>query len=137
MDKPERPPVKDKPGTSIDVRVRYAECDAQGFAHHSVYPIWMEMARTELLRQVGRDYRTMESEGVWFVVGRMQLRYRKPARYDDVVRIEVQTVRGGGSLIDHTYRILRGEELLTEASTTLVCIRPDGKPQRIPEELVC
>lgn len=121
--------------TTIDVRVRYVECDPQGVVHHSVYPVWMEMARTELLREGGRAYRDLEAEGVWFVVSRMELTYRKPARYDDELRVVVTNLRSGGSIIEHGYEIYRGEELLTEARTVLVCVTPEGRPRRLPEGL--
>ena len=119
----------------IEVRVRYAECDAQNMAHHSVYPVWMEMARTELLRARGMAYRDMEANGVYFVVARMSLRYRLPARYDDVLRVQVKVRHSGAIKIDHDYEIYRDDELLASGQTTLVCIDTDRKVQRIPKEL--
>ncbi|MCC7408252.1 MAG: acyl-CoA thioesterase [Phycisphaeraceae bacterium] len=121
--------------TSVEIRVRYNDCDPMRVVHHSVYPVWFEIARTELLRQRAMAYREMEERGVFFVVTELSVRYRKPARYDDVIRVEVVEKYTGGVKIQHEYGVFRGQELLVEGSTTLVCVSRDGKPQRLPEFL--
>ena len=118
--------------TSVPVRVRYHECDPMNVAHHAVYPVWLEIARTELLRQRGLAYRACEERGVLFVVARMSLRYHKPARYDDELTVTVKAKASAGVKVDHDYEIHRGAELLTTASTTLVCVDRAGKLQPIP-----
>ena len=119
--------------TSVEFRVRYAECDPMRVAHHAVYPVWMEMARrTERLREHGVAYRDLEERGIFFVVARMSLRYRRPARYDDLLRILVRTLPTAGVKVEHEYEIYRGEELIATAATTLVCVDRDGKLQPIP-----
>ncbi len=75
--------------TDMTVRVRYAECDPQNVVHHASYPVWLEMARTELLREQGVVYRELEASGVMFVVARLSVRYRRPARYDDTLTVRV------------------------------------------------
>ena len=74
---------------SLTFRVRYSECDPMGVAHHSAYAPWLEMGRTELLRQSGNglDYRTLEQQGVFMAVVRLEIRYKRPARYDDVLEL--------------------------------------------------
>ncbi|MBL4702017.1 MAG: acyl-CoA thioesterase, partial [Phycisphaeraceae bacterium] len=62
------------------IRVRYSECDPMNVAHHASYPVWMEIARTDMLRRDGTSYAQLEKQGTYFVVARMSLRYRKPAR---------------------------------------------------------
>ena len=54
----------------IEVRVRYAETDSMGYLHHSRYAVFMEMGRTELLRQTGVNYRDLEAAGILFVLRR-------------------------------------------------------------------
>ena len=120
---------------AIEVRVRYAECDPMNIVHHSVYPVWMELARTELLRAQGAAYRDLEAAGTFFVVARMSLRYRKPAKYDDLLTVEVQALPSAGVKIEHRYRILRDDELLVTAETTLVCLDREGKLQPVPAAL--
>ncbi len=121
----------------VDVRVRYAECDPQNVVHHSVYPVWFEIARTELLRSHGVNYRQLEAQGTRFVVARMAVRYRKPARYDDMLRVHVRALPGQGVKIDHEYTVLRDDELLATGTTTLVCVDAEGRVKAVPEGLQC
>ena len=120
----------------IELRVRYSECDPMRVAHHSVYSIWMEMARTEMLRRRGRAYERLESDGICFVVARLSLRFRKPARYDDLLRVSAEALPATGIKVDHLYTIFRGDELLAEGRSTLVCVNRAGRPQPIPEGVV-
>jgi len=124
---------------SIEVRVRYCECDPMGVAHHSVYPVWLEMARTELLRSQGAVYRDLEARDVLFVVIELNIRYRRPARYDDVLTIHVKELPGPGGKrvkVQHEYAIHRDQELLATASTTLACVNRQGRPIAIPEGIM-
>ncbi|MFP4143693.1 MAG: acyl-CoA thioesterase [Phycisphaeraceae bacterium] len=121
--------------TTIQTRVRYAECDPMNVAHHAVYPIWLEMARTELLRQQGMVYRELEARGILFVVVRMSLSYRRPALYDDVLDIHVEALPAKGVKVEHRYEVRRDGELLGTAETTLACVNREGRPQPLPEEL--
>lgn len=125
----------ENPATSIDVRIRYAECDPMNLAHHGAYPVWLEMARTELLREQGVSYREMEAKGVYFVVARMSLRYRRPAHYDDVLRVDVKALPAASVKLEHHYELRRGEELIATAETTLVCVDQAGKPRPVPDML--
>jgi len=123
---------------TVELRVRYAECDPQKVAHHSAYVIWLEMARTELLRRRGVAYRDLEAAGTLFVVVRMNIRYRRPAFYDDVLHIRVRELvearrKSGGIKLEHDYEIRRGDEVLARAETTLACVDRQGRLQRVPE----
>jgi acyl-CoA thioester hydrolase len=71
-------------------RVRYAETDKMGIAHHSNYVIWMELGRVEWLKEQGLDYRQLESEGVALAVAAIDLQYRASAFFDD--ELEVKTI---------------------------------------------
>ncbi|MDO8630674.1 MAG: thioesterase family protein [Phycisphaerales bacterium] len=126
-----------KPGDqlAVDFRVRYAECDAMGYLHHARYWEYFEQARTELLRKKGFRYRDLESEGCFFVVYKAAIRYLIPIRYDDLVNVTVTVARITRTRVDHTYVVSRGAERTTEASTTLACVGPDGRPRLMPEEL--
>lgn len=116
----------------VPLRVRYRECDPMNVAHHSVYPVWLEIARTELLRQRGSTYRELEAAGVFLVVARMSLRYRRPAVYDDELEIEVTSLPTAGVKLQHTYRVLRDNELLASAETTLACVDRQGQLRPVP-----
>ena len=117
----------------IEIRVRYAECDCMGVVHHSKYFEYFEMARTELLRADGVRYRDCEERGAFFVVAQSQCRFIKPARYDDLLKLEVRTVRQTRARIDHEYKLYRDGVLLCEATTTLACVNGEGQVIAIPE----
>jgi acyl-CoA thioester hydrolase len=120
----------------IEIRVRYSETDAMGFLHHANYLSYFEVGRTELFRAQGGNYRRMEELGLFFVVARIDVRYRRPARYDDVLRLETRISRVTPAKLEHHYRLLRGDELLAEADSVLACVDRSGQVQRIPEDLV-
>jgi acyl-CoA thioester hydrolase len=119
----------------IEIRVRYQETDAMGVLHHANYFTYFEMGRTELLRANGKNYRDVEADGVFMVVVRLECRYRRPARYDDLLTLRTRTSRVTAAKIEHEYQLLRGDEVLCEASSTLACVDRDGQVQRVPEWL--
>ena len=121
---------------TIEVRVRYCECDPMNVAHHSVFPVWMEIARTELLRHQGTVYRDLEAKDVFFAVIDMALRYKRPAKYDDLLLVHVRELPGHGGKrvkVKHEYEIRCNDQLLVTATTTLACINSQGRPIAIPE----
>jgi acyl-CoA thioester hydrolase len=72
---------------SLQLRVRYAETDAQGVVHHANYPVWFEMGRVEYLRGLGLSYREIEQRGIFLVVTELQLKLRRPAVFDDELQL--------------------------------------------------
>lgn len=126
----------------IRLRVRYAECDPMNVAHHGAFVAWLEMARTELLRTCGITYADLEQAGIFLVVTRIELAYKAPARYDDMIVIAVRVTGGGRARINHEYEVWHDAEdgrgkstLLVTASSTLGCVDSDGHPQPLPEWL--
>jgi acyl-CoA thioester hydrolase len=117
----------------IEIRVRYSETDAMGFLHHGNYFALFEMGRTELLRSQGGNYRKMEEEGLFMVVVSVECKYRKPARYDDLLVLKTRVARITPAKIEHEYQLYRDGELLTEARSVLACVDRTGAIQRIPE----
>jgi len=119
----------------ITVVPRYAETDKGGVVHHSVYPVWFEMGRTELLRANGLAYRDLEKAGVFFVVARLQIKYRRPAQYDEKLELETTCSLVTAGKVEHTYKLTRGRDglILAEAGSVLACVNPEGKLQRVPE----
>lgn len=120
----------------IDIRARYPECDPMGLVHHAVYPVWFEMGRTEMLRATGRTYREFEQAGVFLAVVRLEVRYRRPARYDDLLRLRTTLELAGPVKIIHAYELFRGDELIVEGATTLACLDASGGARPLPESLV-
>jgi acyl-CoA thioester hydrolase len=119
----------------IQIRVRYAETDRMGLLHHANYLVYFEQARTELLRAVGATYKAMEDQGFLLVLTRFEIRYRKPAHYDDLLTIRTSVEKVTFVRIDHRYEVFRDGELLAEASSTLACVDRDGRPQALPDFL--
>jgi acyl-CoA thioester hydrolase len=119
----------------IQIRVRYAETDRMGLLHHANYLVYFEQGRTELLRQSGRSYKELEDAGVFLVLAKIEVRYRLPARYDDLLTLRTIVTRATPVRIEHRYEVLRGTQLLAEGSSTLACVDRDGKLQALPEWL--
>lgn len=119
----------------IEIRVRYQETDAMGVVHHANFLTYFEMGRTELLRANGYDYRRVEEGGIFMVIVEANCRYRRPARYDDLLRLRTMATRVGPAKIEHEYQIFRGGELLAEGHTTLACVDRAGQLQRVPDWL--
>ena len=117
----------------IQIRVRYSETDAMGFLHHSHYLSYFEMGRTELFRAGGGNYRQMEESGLFFVVARLSVQYKSPARYDDLLTLRTSIVRPGPVKLEHEYELFRDGQLLARGQSVLACIDRDWNVQRIPE----
>lgn len=119
----------------IQIRVRYAETDRMGLLHHANHLVYFEQGRTELLRAQGFAYREIEDQGFYLVLTRIQVRYRRPAHYDDLLTLRTTVVRTTLVKIEHKYELMRGAELLSEGETTLGCVGRDGRVQPLPESL--
>ncbi len=138
---------------SLRLRVRYAECDPMNVAHHASYAPWLEMGRTELLREGGVSYAQLERAGVFLVVTKLELRYRRPILYDDMIEVRTQAHESGRIKIRHSYELVLVERLgaapdaskdprvpidgiCAIATSELACIGPDGRPGALPPWLV-
>lgn len=106
-----------------------------GVAHHTAYPVWFEMGRTELLREQGIDYAALDSKGIFLAVVKLEVRYKKPARYDDELDLETELVECGRVKIEHRYTLRRGADVLATACTTLACVGRNGRPMMVPSVL--
>jgi len=125
----------DETMVTLPIRVRYVECDPMGFAHHSRYAVWFEMARTEMLRQQGLSYADMERDGTYIVVVKLAVHYKKPARYDELVEVTATLKRSSGAKIIHEYEVRHEQELLCTGSTVLACIDREGRIMRVPKSI--
>ena len=123
---------------AVDVRVRYGETDQMGVAYHAHYLVWCELARTELMRQLGVRYRDLEERGFKLAVAEASLRYARSARYDDLLRITAWVSDVGSRRVTFGYRVERPEDgaLLCTAETALVSLDRNNRPARMPPEVV-
>jgi acyl-CoA thioester hydrolase len=119
------------------VRVRYAETDQMGVVYHSNFIIWFEVGRVELLRDMGFDYRKMEIEDdCGIAVVDVRCRYRAPAFYDDVIRIQTRLTHLRRKVLHFRYELSRSSDnaLLAEGETVHVVVNSKMKPHTLPDK---
>jgi acyl-CoA thioester hydrolase len=128
---------REPPGSRVEIRVRYAETDQMGHAHHMHYLAWFELGRTELMRANGVSYAELERGGLLLPVARAEVRYRRGAGYDDRVEIRTRVSEVRSRSVSFAYEARDGEdgELLATGSTVLVCTGPELRPRRMPEDV--
>jgi acyl-CoA thioester hydrolase len=119
----------------IKITPRYAETDKGGVVHHSVYPVWFEMGRTELLRANGVAYKDLEAAGVFFVVAQLNIKFRWPAQYDEQLLLETACSVVSAVKVEHTYKLSRCSDgvILAEGESVLACVDGKGKVRRVPD----
>jgi len=124
-----------RPFFPVPLRVRYAETDQMGVVHHSVYPVWFEVARSELSRASSLSYSEWEAMGVLLMVSELHCRFRIPARYDDLVTIWVRVDEVASRRVLFEYRVTGpGGQVLVEGTTRHVAVdRSTGRPLTIPD----
>lgn len=122
---------------AVTLRVRYAETDQMGVAHHAVYPVWFELARSELARARGVPYASWEQRGFFLVVTEVRCRYLKPARYDQLITVEVAVASLKSRGVVFSYRVKdESGQLLAEGETHHVLVgQKDGRPTAFPADL--
>ncbi len=119
------------------IRVRYAETDRMGLLHHANYLVYFEQARTDLLRQVGGNYKQLEDDGFFLVITRVEVKYKSPAYYDDELTIRTTVTRTTPVRLEHKYEVFReGGTLVCEGSSTLACVDRAGKLQAMPASII-
>lgn len=118
------------------IRVRYAETDAMGIVHHATYPVWMELGRSDFLRELGQSYAEWEARGVRLVVNEIRVRFRAPARYDELVQVRTFLRETGRRRIVFGYRIERDGILLAEGESIHLVAGSDNRARVLPEDLL-
>lgn len=122
------------PVAELTVRVRYAETDQMGVAHHASYFVWFEAGRTEFIRQRGRSYAQLEEDGWLLVVVEAGCHYRHPARYDDLLTVRTRLRDLGAARLSFSYDVLRQTDgrLLADGYTVHAAVDRWGRVRRIP-----
>ena len=123
--------------SSSTLRVRYAETDQMGVAWHGEYLAWFEVGRTDLLRNLGLTYRELEEQGLHLPVIEAQVRYLRPALYDDLLEIRTAISHLSGARVSFAYEVLReeGTVSLAQGTTSHAAVDREGRPRRLPDEL--
>lgn len=125
------------PVTETSLRVRYAETDQMGVAHHANYLIWCEAARTDHMRAQGVSYRALEESGVRLPVVEAHVRFRAAARYDDVITIRCWVRATSSRKVTFGYAIARSDDdhLLATAETSLMAVDSRHAVTTIPPHI--
>jgi acyl-CoA thioester hydrolase len=123
--------------TETLVRVNYSETDQMGVAYHARYLVWLDIARTEHLRHCGASYRELEATGLRLAVSEVVIRYRQPARFDDLVRIRCWVREIASRRITFGYAVEHAEDgrLLATATVALLALDVSMALTRLPDRV--
>ena len=122
----------------MDVKIYYEDTDCGGVVYYANYLRYMERARTEYLASRGYSVKKLMDEGTIFMVLRVEIDYKSPARYGDVIEIEtwVRDMTRATMVFEHIMREKTSRRVLTECRAKAVYVDPHGRPKRIPAEYV-
>jgi acyl-CoA thioester hydrolase len=123
--------------TETLVRVNYSETDQMGVVYHARYLVWLDVARTEHLRQSGMTYRDLEASGLRLAVSEVSVRYLLPARYDDPIRIRCWIREAASRKVEFGYAVEHADDgrLLATAKTSLLALDRSMELTRLPPQL--
>jgi acyl-CoA thioester hydrolase len=122
--------------SAYDIRVRFAETDAQGIAHNASYFVWFEVARVDYLEQVAGGYPRLREEGIEALVLECHVRYLKPAVFDDRLVVHSRCVDLKGARFRYEYAVERDGEVIAEGWTAHACVSAASfRPTRVPSWL--
>lgn len=126
-------------GHRLVQRVYYEDTDFSGVVYHARYLHFLERGRTDYLRLLGVEQGSLileeDREGLVFVVHRMEIDFKAPARMDDILTILTSTEKAGGAKMILNQEIRRGDQLLIAARVIIAVINAAGRPRRLPEAL--
>ena len=120
------------------VRVRYPEVDRMNVVYHAHYLVWFEIGRTELMRELGCSYASLEdAQGLYFPLREIGARYHAPAHYNDRLSVHTRLVSVGGASMRFEYRICRhdDERRIVTGFSEHAAVDRSGRPRRLPNEL--
>lgn len=115
-----------------EIQVRYSETDMMGIVYHANYLPWLEIGRTEMLRKYGLPYTELEAKGYFLPVLEVNLRYKRPAKYDDSIQIHTRMKEEPVIRLKIDYEVTRENELLATGHTTHAFINGEGLPLKPP-----
>ena len=121
--------------STTHVRVNYSETDQMGVVYHARYIVWLDVARTEHLRQAGMAYRDLEALGFRLAVGDLAIRYRQAARYDDLIRVRCWVRELASRRVTFGYAVEEAADgrLLATATTAMMSLDSAMSPVRLPD----
>jgi acyl-CoA thioester hydrolase len=118
---------------STEIRIRFAETDAQGIAHHAAFVVWLEVARVEYLERYAGGYQAIRDRGLEALTTEVAVRYHRAAYFDERLMVWCRCVDLRGARFRYEYRIVRGDDLVAEATTSHATVdRATYRPTRVP-----
>ena len=121
---------------SIPIRVYWEDTDAGGVVYHARYVAFLERARSDFLREMGRGQQALQATGLVFAVHSMRLDFLRPARLDDLLEVTAEVSRLGRASLVFSQRIMRGNETLLAAEVKVAALRAaDFRPCPIEDSL--
>jgi len=123
--------------TTLNLRVYYEDTDAGGVVYYANYAKYLERGRTEWLRALGLEHTSLAATAqCLFVVTRLNLRYRKPARLDDLLTVHTSVAQAKRASLEFAQSVTRGEELLCEGNVQVACVHAQTlRPAALPVQL--
>jgi len=118
----------------ISIRPRYGEVDSMGVVYHAHYLAYFDVGRTEYLRAQGASYVELEARGYRLAVVDLALRFVRPARYDDDLRLAVRLTDLGRASVRFEYELRRDGETLATGHTRLGCLDTNNRPTPLPDD---
>lgn len=120
---------------TIEKKIYYHDTDCGGVVYYANYLKYLEEARTEYLLQKGIELPKLAEKDIWFVVVRVEIDYKAPARYQDKLFVSARVEEARMATIKFFQEIRREDVLIARATTTLVCVGKEFKPISLPEEV--
>jgi len=121
----------------MEIRVYYEDTDCGGVVYYANYLRWLERSRTEFLRSRGIELASLMTQDVLFSVSECNIKYKKPAKYDDLLDVTTEVDEIGGAAFWLKNQVWRLDELLAEARVRIACMSGvTGRAKRIPGEVI-
>lgn len=120
--------------TNTKISVRYAETDQMQIAHHSNYAIWFEAGRTDFIKAHGISYTDIEKAGIILPLLSLECQYKKAAFYEDELIVQTKLTKVTNTKLTFTYRVLRGEEVISTGSTVHGIVDSKLRPIRLKRD---
>lgn len=119
----------------LKIRVAYADTDQMGMVYYGNYMTFYERGRTELLREIGLEYKVIEEKGFYFPVIYAECNYHAPASYDDVITIETRLTEITAATLTCSYTIKRDDKVLVTGKTKHPLVNKSMRPVRFPQDM--
>ncbi|MFH1062254.1 MAG: YbgC/FadM family acyl-CoA thioesterase [Candidatus Omnitrophota bacterium] len=120
---------------SIEKKIYYHDTDAGGVVYYANYLKYLEEGRSEYCAQLGIYTGKLAEQGILFVVARIEVDYKSPARYQDTIKVYTEIEEIGRSSVKFNQQIKINDKLLIQAKVTWVCVNAQVKPISIPQDI--